>query len=450
MAASTSPRKHRVIVAVVLALALITGFFAMFSVWANRQALNTDNWENTSSQLLANKNIQNAVGAYLVNELFTSVDVPAELQKLLPPQAAPLAGPAAGALRQVADRAAPRLLARPRVQDAWRTANRAAHRQLLQVINGGSDAVSTQNGDVVLNLRPLVDDLASSLGVESQVAAARSKLQGKAGAGARATAEQKLGLTLPGSTGRLVIMKSDQLATSQDVAKAIRGLAVVLTGLSLALFALAVFLAGGWRRVALRRVGWSFIALGLLVLIGRRVIGNQVVDGLVANSSIKPAVHSTWTIGTSLLYAIAIAMFAYGVLFVLAAWLAGPTGSAAAVRRALAPSMRDRLAVVYGSVAVVFLLVILWGPTPATRKPLGIALFAALLILGIEVLRRQVGREFPDAQAGDTMARMKERSRRDKQPERVDELERLAALHDRGAISDKEFDSQKVLILNGS
>src|SRR4051794_37313594 len=85
MAASASPRRHRVLVAVVLALAVITGFFAMFSVWANRQALNTDNWENTSSQLLANKNIQNAVGAYLVNELFTSVDVPAELQKLLPP-----------------------------------------------------------------------------------------------------------------------------------------------------------------------------------------------------------------------------------------------------------------------------------------------------------------------------------------------------------------------------
>jgi Short C-terminal domain len=32
----------------------------------------------------------------------------------------------------------------------------------------------------------------------------------------------------------------------------------------------------------------------------------------------------------------------------------------------------------------------------------------------------------------------------------VTELERLAALHDRGVLSDREFDSQKVLILNGS
>src|SRR3954454_23239177 len=122
-------------------------------------------------------------------------------------------------------------------------------------------------------------------------------------------------------------------------------------------------------------------------------------------------------------------MFAYGVIFVLAAWLAGQTGSAPGTRRAVAPYLRDRLAMVYGSLAVVLLLVILWGPTAATRKPLGIALFAGLLVLGIEVLRRQVGREYPDAQAGDTTARVKRRARRDREPERVGELERLAALH---------------------
>jgi hypothetical protein len=397
-------RGHRRVVGALLAVAVVIGLFAMFAVWANRQALNTENWTNTSSEVLADQDVQAAVGAYLVDELFTSVDVTAELQRLLPPQAAALAGPATAGLRQFADRAAPQLLARPRVQALWRASNEAAHKQLLRVINGGGTG-----GDVVLNLHALVDQLAATLGVEKQVASARSKLQSSQGQAARGAAQQKLGVTLPPSSGRLVIMHSDQLGFYQDVAKAIKGLAVVLTVLSLVLFALAVWLAGGWRRLAFRRVGWCFIGLGVLVLLARRVIGNRVVDGLVANQSVKPAAHSVWTIGTSLLYDIAIAMFAYGVLMVIAAWLAGPTPSAIAVRRALAPSLRYRPGSVYGALATVFALVLLWGPTPATRKPIGIALFAGLLVLGVELLRRQVAREFPNAREGETKERLQAR-----------------------------------------
>jgi hypothetical protein len=428
----------------------------MFALWANRQALNTDNWTDTSTKLLADEDVQNAVGAYLVTELFSEVDVAQKLRDVLPPQAAPLAGPLAGGLQQLAGRAAPRLVASPRVQDAWRLANRSAHQQLLRILNDEGSAVSTKGGEVVLNLRPLVDQLAANIGVEDQVNAARSKLQGDAGAKARAAAQQKLGVTLPQSTGQLVIMRSDQLATAQDVGHGIRNLAIVLLGLTLALFALAVGLATGWRRVALLRVGWCFIGLGLLVLLARRVIGNQVIDDLVANKSAAPAAHSVWTIGTSLLYDIAIATFAYGVLMVLAAWLAGPR--AVAVRGALAPSLRYRLARVYGLLAIVYLLVLVWGPTAATRKPLGIILFAALLVLGVELLRRQVAREFPDAREGETMDRFKAwasaRRHRDAPatataPGRVGDLERLAALHDSGVLSDEEFNSEKVLILDG-
>jgi hypothetical protein len=61
-------------------------------------ALNTDNWTTTSSEVLADPQVQLAVSNYLVNELFTSVDVAGELRSLLPPQAAALAGPGAGGI----------------------------------------------------------------------------------------------------------------------------------------------------------------------------------------------------------------------------------------------------------------------------------------------------------------------------------------------------------------
>jgi hypothetical protein len=452
-----------VLVGVLSGIATVLALAAMMAVWVNRQALNTDAWADTSGRLLADKDVQKAVSAYMVDQLFTNVDVAAELEKVLPPQAAALAGPAAGGLQQVAGQLAPRLLASPAVQQAWRLANRSAHAELLRVLDNKTGPVSTDNGEVVLNLRPLVDRLAGSLGLSDQVAAARSQLQGANGQKARNIAQQKLGVTIPATAGRIVIMKSQQLKAAQDIAKLIRHLAVVLTILALGLFALTIWLARGWRRIQLRRVGWCFVALGLAVLLVRRVAGGRIVDALVASDSVKPAAHSAWEIGTSLLYDICIAMFAYGLVFVVAAWLGGSTRSAVALRRALAPAFRYHLASVYGVVAILYLLLLAWGPTAATRKPFGIIVFALLAVLGIELWRRQTARENPDVQPGDSGEHLHEwlRGRRERRaagkapapaapPGRYAQLDDLASLHDRGVLSDEEFDSQKALILNGA
>ena len=214
---------------------------------------------------MADPAIQNAVGAYLVNELFTNVDVAGKLQSALPKQAAALAGPASAGLRDLATQAAPQLLARPRVQELWRQSNRAAHKQFLSILNGGNAALSTSNGQVVLDLHVLVTQLATTLGLSPPSAAQ--------GAQARGVAQDKLGVTLPASSGRLVLMRSDQLGTAQDIAKGIRHLSIIFTVISLGLFALAIGLANGWRRIALRSTGWCFAGLGIAILLVRRVGG---------------------------------------------------------------------------------------------------------------------------------------------------------------------------------
>jgi hypothetical protein len=437
-----SGRRRRILIVALLTLATITGVIAVVSTWVKREALDTNNFTNTSSKLLADPAIRDAVGAYLVNEVFSSTDVAARLRASLPPQAQALAGPAAAGLQELAGRAAPELLARPRVQEAWRNANRAAHQQFLKILNGGGPVVSTNQGEVVLDLHTLVDQLATRLGVEQQVAGARGKLAGK----------------LPPNAGRLVIMRSNQLKTAQDIAKLIRNISIVFTVLSLALFALAIGLAKDRRRLALRGTGWCLFGIGIGVLLVRRVGGNQIVDALVPAVTIRAAAHDAWSIGTSLLRAIALALVIYGLLIVAAAWLAGPSRPALAVRRALAPSLRDNPVAVYSIAAGIYLLVLLWGPTPALRNLIPILLIAALLVLGIELLRRQTAREFPDARAGETMARMrawndKRRGRGAAQPAatagngaRVSQLERLASLHDSGALTDDEYRAEKGLL----
>jgi cytochrome b561 len=409
-----------------------------------------------------------------VNELFSNVDVAAELRTKLPTQAQALAGPAAAGLQQLANRAAPRVLANPKVQDVWLRANTAAHKELLRVIDGGGPVVSTGSGAVTLNLHTLVSQLAGTLGLQSQVSAVQSKLQGATGAKVRGAAQQKLGITLPPSSGRLVIMRSDQLKTAQDVASAVKSLAIVLPLLAVALFALAVWLARGRRRRALRTTGWCFIGIGVLLLLIRRVGGNEVVDALVKVPSNKPAVHEVWNIATSLLYAIAVAMIAYGIVVVLAAWLAGPTRPARFLRQSFAPTLRDRPGTAYAVVGGLLLLVIVWGPTPAFREIVPVLVFIGLLALGVTALRRQTELEFPDIQHGDALRQLRERradaraskaasslapattptaaasAARTGNDSRVEQLERLTALHDRGALTEEEFTSEKTLLMNGS
>ena len=445
---------HRVLVPVLLVLATILGVAGAFAVWVNRQALNTSNWSSTSGKVLEDKQVQTALSAYMVRELFRNVDVSASLQKALPAQLQALAGPAAAGLQQLASQAAPRVLASPQAQAAWVAANVAAHKQLLNVLNGGGAVVSTQSGVVTLNLHELVSELAATLGVSDQLAAARSKLQGSTGASARGAAQQQLGITVPPANGQLVILRANQLSTAQDLANGVKGLAIVLPGLALVLFALAVYLARGRRRRTLRTSGWCFVLIGVTLLLIRRVAGDAVVDGLVKVASNKPAVHDVWNIATSLLYDLAIAMIVYGLVVVAAAWLGGRTRPATAIRKALAPSLRDSPAVAYLAVGGVLALAVLWGPTPALRNIWWILLFAVLLALGITMLRRETAIEFPGIERSEavpqfTVRRAQADARDRVAPEgRVESLERLAALRDRGAITDDEYRTEKELVIS--
>ena len=93
-----------------------------------------------------------------------------------------------------------------------------------------------------------------------------------------------------------------------------------------------------------------------------------------------------------------------------------------------------------GSLAAVILLLLVWGPLGTPRRLISLVVLTALAFAGLEVLRRQTVREFPDAVPGDAMSlRLPLPHAGDSVPgafvadTKVDRLERLAALHDRGA-----------------
>ena len=180
-----------------------------------------------------------------------------------------------------------------------------------------------------------------------------------------------------------------------------------------------------------------------------------MVDALAGNESVKPAVEAVWSIGTSLLVTVAVSAITFGILVVIAAWLAGPTRIASSLRREAAPYLRERRGTTYAVVGLIFLVLILWAPVVAFHKPIGLLLLAVLMVLGTEALRRQAEAEFPDATFGGFGDRVRASVPRRAAAEppapagesKVDQIERLSALKEKGMLSEEEFEAAKAEVL---
>lgn len=443
----------------------VLAFFSVFAIWTERQALNTDDWVSTSGRLLQNETIRVAVGDYLVDQLYENVDVEAELKEILPGDTKDLAGPAAGGLRQVAGDGAKKVLETSTAQDLWEDANRSAHEQLIAVLEDKGEAVSTEEGNVSLNLGSLLTNLAEQVGIGEDLAE-----------------------KLPPDAGQIEILRSDELKTAQNVAIAIKGLALVLSILTFVVFGAAIYLSRDGRWVTVLLSGIGLIAAAFAVIVARQIAGGIVVDQLVKVESVKPAGEAAWSISTSLMVSIATTVIVVGALFAIAGWLASPTDSARATRRTIAPVLRHHAAYVYTGLALLVSLYFLSGPTQGLRSFLTTLIVAGMAAFGIHELRKQTAEEYPDSEYGEVFGetrdkvvgavkdanigeRVGEQAAKLRLPEirrpneaetgggeaptaaldteetRLQRLERLASLHEKGLLTDAEFAAEKARLL---
>jgi hypothetical protein len=263
------------------------------------------------------------------------------------------------------------------VQALWENANKRAHAAVIRVLEGKdlgpNGNISTANGEVTLDLRPAIKRLATRLGVED-----------------------KLKANTDPNAGQLVIMKSDQLSAAQTAVKILKALSSLLLIAVVALYALAIYLAHGRRRLLLGATGASLVFVGLVIASLRHFLGGVIVDALVKTEAYKHPVSVIWGIETSVLRDIAVILVVYGALVLLATALAGPNRPAVAIRRWLAPSFRHHPVVVWLAALALFLILLAWGPTTGDRALLGVLLLAATAAIAIEALRRQTLREFPE------------------------------------------------------
>jgi hypothetical protein len=363
-------RGRRVAVTALLVVAtLLTTAFG-FSLWAKRQALDTDNWVDTSGALLEDEDIRQAIGLFIIDRLYQSDEVAAQLEQVLPPRLVPLAKPAAAGLKQVAQRNAGRVLGTPAALQAWETANRTAHETLLRILNSNA----AENG-VSLQLKDLFQQMATATGLPP-------------------SAVDKL----PPEVSELQITGPGQLEKARDALDGFRTLLWVLLLLTIAAYAAVIALSADRRRATVR-VGGSLILAGIALLAIRRIGGAYVVDALADAPNAHAVADDAWNIATSLLVDVASGGMLFGLFLVIGAWLQGEGTRATALRRASAYSFRERPGAVRAVLAAGILLLVIWGPVPWTQKLWGIAIFTVLAYLWLEWTRRQTLEQFPDEPA---------------------------------------------------
>jgi hypothetical protein len=315
---------------------------AILGIWARAQLLNTTAWTKTSSELLEQPQVRETVATTLVDQLYANVDLAGELRSRLPDNLRPLAGPAAGALRDPLQRAIERLLEAPRFQALWSEANRVTHQQFVNIVEDKGRAIRLPGGGAVqLDLRPLAGRIAQQLGLS----------------GSRVD-------QIP----QIKLLSADQVDAAQRGVKLLKAVSIFLFALTLLLLATAVWLARPERRRhVIAGAGIRLVVAGLVVLAVRAIVGHALVEDLASTAAGRDVSADVWKVATSLLVGVA------GVMIVAGLLVAIP--GALAARHRVPALVRDQPVIVAGAAIALALLLVVAVPVR------GFATWQAALVL---------------------------------------------------------------------
>jgi hypothetical protein len=351
-------------------LASILLVFAILATWIRAQIIDTEGWTQTSVRLLQNEQIREVVANDLSERLLSVVDVQNLAAEKLPHALAPLAPALSTAAAQIVPQAIDRALAVPAVQELWGRANHVAHGQVLELLNGGGNTLSTAGGVVSINLEALVDRLGKRLGVGSEI-----------------------GAKLPSNRRKLVLLRSNQLRLAQDGVKGLRDLSFILPLLVALMYLGAIALVPGGRRKVLIEIGLGIIAGALVALVMRRWVESYVVTSLVHNEGVRPAMREVLEIATSGWRSRALWLLITGAVFIFAGWLAGPMRWAVGLRELIAEPLERHPGWFAAGVVGIVLLIATLGPTRTPGQAIPLLIELVLVVVGVYALRRQIAQE---------------------------------------------------------
>jgi hypothetical protein len=381
-----------VVGAILLPLAVIT-------VWTRQTILDTDAYVATVAPLAENEDVQAAVTVQVTEAVAEAADFRSIAEEALPPNAAVLAGPIEAGAKSLIQEVVARLVASDAFSELWEDVNRIGHDNVVKVLKGdGNEVLETKGGRIVLKLGPFAEETIKEV----------DRILGT-----------NLADTIPTEDidKELVLVESDDLSDVQDALGLLDALSWITVILAVALLLAAVLLAEN-RRLGFRRAGIAIVAPMIIALVLYAWARGQYTGSLSANVDNPDAATAFFDITTRFVLRSFRALLVLGLIFLIGAWVVGPSASAAKVRawwdqllgragevgaeRDVGPVPRwvaaQQRALSIGTVVLGALALVLW--TRPTGWVVILLVIAVLLVVGAIRLVAEVGRR-ADAESSD-------------------------------------------------
>jgi hypothetical protein len=327
---TAQPRGHRHawawVSGVLIVVACLLAPLSVVSVWASTQISNTDQYVRTIEPLADDPGVQSAIAAEVTTAVLDHIQIDQVTTDLLdslaaqpnvPPRLAAalpgLAGPITNGVEGFTQDQVQNFVASDQFATLWAEVNRAAHEQLVRLLEGDQNGAVTAQGDTVtLNLGPIIEQ------VKQQLIDRGFTLAEK----------------IPTVDRSFVLVQSDTVTKAQTGYRLLNAMGAWLPVVALGLFALGVAVAGDRRR-ALLRGSLGFVGTMILLGLGLAILRATYVQSTPAGVLTPDTAGNVFDTLVRFLRTGIRSVAVFGLLLALVAFLSGPSTSAQRTRGAL-------------------------------------------------------------------------------------------------------------------
>ncbi|MGH9033790.1 MAG: hypothetical protein ACRDZV_16825 [Acidimicrobiia bacterium] len=329
-------RGRRWSVGLLVVLFAIGAVGSLVGVWARQTALKTESFVRAVEPLPRDPKVSRALATFMVDELFTELDIDRRAEEALPDNLQFLIGPLDGIVRDYTRDAVANVLRSDRFDRLWVSAVRTTHRIAVQVLRGDNPpGLIDEDGEVVLDLLPVIHDVLQVVVNEGPGFLGDVELPDLDSDATRREIRRELSsrfdVDLPEDFGQIVIFDEDQLSAAQHAVKLADRFVIAAVVITVLLGAGAI-LASVDRRRTILQLGIATSVATFFVFTVLRVVADDLAD-LVEEGDNRAAARAAAEIVSRGLRDRAWYLLIGGLVVAAVAYLVGPSRGAVWTRR---------------------------------------------------------------------------------------------------------------------
>ncbi len=383
---------------VLIVLGCILSAVSVIGVWAGNEVSNTGRWVATVEPLIHDPAVQNVLTDKITDQISSRINITGtinqaatqlnsrglpKISSLLTTFGPQIASSVTGFIHSTVHS----VISSQAMANAWVQVNTVAHQALVKVLSGqGGGAISTSNGQIVLNLGPLI-------------VVAKQDLVAKG---------FKLANNIPPVSPTVALFQATDLGKAQAYYRLVKAQRLALPILSLLFLGAGVYVARGRRR-ALVGVGLGLVASMLVLAVGLLIARSIYLSSVPSSVLPSDAAAAVWDAFVHFLKEGLRVVLAVGLVIAIGAFFTGPSHTAVQTRSAFKSGMDwirhygerrgvstgpvgqwtylHRKSLRVGAVALAALIFVFWGEPTAV-----VVIVLVVLLLVVLGLIELVGR----------------------------------------------------------